>query len=96
MDYEIAQALIDEELARMQKMSYEELLKYLDKTLCKCFVGPDGQNYQIETQVFWDGKKGGSIRVMVSVDDGGLAAIKPLCGDFIVSPGGSGNYVGSR
>jgi hypothetical protein len=89
MNHEIARILIDEELARMQKASYQELLKSMDQTLCKRSKGPDGQNYQIETQVFWDGKKGGNIRVMVSVDDGGLAAaIKPLCGDFIISPDG--------
>jgi hypothetical protein len=91
MDYDIARNLIDEELARLKKSSYEELLKYLDKTLSKSARGPDGQGYQIETQVFWDGKKGGNIRVMVSVDDGGLAAIKPVCGDLIISRGGSGD-----
>ena len=52
-------------------------------------VGEDGKTYQLETQVFWDSKKGGDIRVMVAADDGGFSAFKPLTYDFIMAPDGS-------
>jgi hypothetical protein len=52
-------------------------------------VAASGAVYQIETQVFWDGKPERDIRVMVSVDDGGISAFKPLTDDFIVAPDGS-------
>ncbi|MEN8188970.1 MAG: hypothetical protein ABFS19_03930 [Thermodesulfobacteriota bacterium] len=49
-------------------------------------IGPGGRKYQIEIQIFWDDKTGGDIRVMGSVDDGGLRAFIPLAADFIKSP----------
>ncbi len=63
-------------------------------------MGEDGKAYQLETQVFWESKKNGEIRVweskkngeirvMVSADDGGLRSFMPLTGDFIMAPDGS-------
>ena len=48
-----------------------------------------GTTYQLESQVIWDGKTGGDIRVLVAVDDGGLSAYSPLTDDFILAPDGS-------
>jgi len=94
MNREIARALIDEELGRLRKLSYAEHLKFLDNASTTKLQGPDGKHYQIERQAFWDSKKGGNIRVMVSADDGGWSAFKPLSGAFIISPDGS--FVGER
>jgi hypothetical protein len=85
----IARTLRDQELIRLRTSPYQDLLKYIDNPSSTILNGPDGKRYQIETQVFWDTKKSGNIRVMVSVDDGGLTSFKPLCGDFIISPDGS-------
>ena len=55
-------------------------------------VSPTGCTYQVEVEAFWDGgrrSKGGDLRVMVSIDDGGLSAFRPFCTDFILSPDGS-------
>ena len=89
MNREIGCVLIDEELGRLRNLSYAELLKLLDKPSTVNVQGPDGKRYQIERQAFWDSKKGGNIRVMVSADDGGWSAFKPLSGAFIISPDGS-------
>ena len=45
----------------------------------------------METQIFWDEpkKKGGNLRVTVSVDGGGVSAAKPLLSAFIIAPNGS-------
>jgi len=94
MNREIARALVDEELERLRKLSYAEHLKFLDKASTIKLQGADGKHYQIECQAFWDGKKGGNIRVTVSADDGGLSTFRPLTGDFIVAPDGS--FVGER
>jgi len=51
--------------------------------------GSDGKRYQVQTEAFWDSKKNGPIRVIVLVDDGGLAAFKPLARAFIIAPDGS-------
>jgi hypothetical protein len=89
MDHEIARMLRDQELIRLRTSSYQDLLKHIEKTSSTQLNGPDGKQYQIETQVFWDTMRSGNLRVMVSVDDGGLSSLKPLCGDFIISPDGS-------
>jgi|SRR5579859_7632776 hypothetical protein len=89
MNHQIAGSLRDEELTRLRTSSYADLLNCIDKTSCKLLDGPDEKKYHVQTQVFWDGKKGGNIRVMVSVDDGGWTSIKPLTGDFIISPDGT-------
>lgn len=54
--------------------------------------GASGAAYQFEIEVFWDDKPGGDVRVMGSIDDGGLRAFLPLCEAFIMSP--SGRFVG--
>jgi len=72
----------------------EELLKMMDKPSTIDVQGPDGKRYQIERQAFWDSEKDGNIRVMVSADDAGWSAFKPLSGAFIISPDGS--FIGER
>jgi hypothetical protein len=49
-------------------------------------VGASGACYQIEIQASWDDKPNGNIRVVGSIDDGGLRAFFPLTEDFIKSP----------
>ena len=82
LNHEIANALMNEELIRLRKSSYEELLKFVKMPMNTCLYGPDGKKYQIESQAFWDSKKGGNIRAMVSVDDGGIRAFAPLTTSF--------------
>ena len=89
MNRDTARALLDEELMRLRAFSFVDFLKALDVTSIKRVKGRDGNTYQVEWQAFWDGKKGGNIRVLVSVDDGGLSAFIPMSGAFIISPDGS-------
>lgn len=37
---------------------------------------PSGTTYQLEVQVFWDGRREEDLRVMVSIDDGGWRVIR--------------------
>jgi hypothetical protein len=55
-------------------------------------VGGSGAEYQLEVQVFWDQKTGGNVRVIGSIDDGGLRAFFPLTNSFITAP--DGTFVG--
>jgi hypothetical protein len=89
MDRQIARTLLDKELGKLRQLSYAELLPLMNKVSTDEIIGPDGKRYQVERQAFWDSKKGGNIRVMVCVDDGGWSAFKPLSGAFILSPSGS-------
>ena len=52
-------------------------------------VGPSGSQYQVEITGFWDDRKAGNLRVIVTIDDGGWRAFMPLTTGFIVGPDGS-------
>lgn len=86
---QIAHALIDAELHRLQQLRYSELAALIGKAETKYLVGEDGKTYQLEIQAFWDSKKGADVRLMVAADDGGWRVFKPLTGDFIMRPDGS-------
>jgi hypothetical protein len=58
-------------------------------TQTKEVTGEDGKQYQPEVQIFWDSKKGGGVRVIVSGDDGGWRAFRPLTHIFVMAPDGS-------
>ena len=94
MNKAAARALINQELDKLRRLPYKELLGLRDRPVSSWLTGEDGKQYQMEVQAFWDGKRDGDLRVMVSIDDGGLRAFFPLSGDFIVSPDGS--FVGEN
>jgi hypothetical protein len=95
MSRETARVLIDQKLKELRKLGYQDLLELMQqRPSTKMARGQDGENYQMEVQSFWDGKKGGDIRVLVSVDGGEVSAFRPLTGDFIIRPDGS--FVGEN
>jgi hypothetical protein len=89
MNEQIAYALIDAELRRLQERSYSNLSALIGKVDTKECVGEDGKMYYLEIQAFWDSKKGADVRLIVAADDGGWRAYKPLTGTFIMRPDGS-------
>jgi len=89
VDEQIVYALIDGWLRELRKRPYDDLVSFMGHPQTKEVTGGDGKNYQLEAEVFWDGKKGGDIRVIVAGDDGGWRAFKPLTSDFIMAPDGS-------
>jgi len=92
MNREIARTLIQRELKTLRKSPYAELTSLVDKGSTRRETGQDGREYQIERQAVWDDRKGGNLRVVVAIDDGGVRAFMPLSGDFIISP--SGVFIG--
>jgi hypothetical protein len=89
VDHQVAYALIDSWLKELRQRSYADLVSWIGHPQTKQLCGEDGKQYQLEAQVYWDGKKGGDLRVMVVGDDGGWRAFMPLSDDFIMAPDGS-------
>jgi hypothetical protein len=80
----IAQA----EVAELRQETYSQRVERLiDNQENIERVGASGASYQIELQAFWDNKPNGNVRVIVSIDDGGMRAFSPLTEDFIRAPG---------
>jgi hypothetical protein len=86
MSREIARSLLEQKVSELQALSYPQLLPMLDQSTTVFETGSDGKWYQIEAQVFWDDRKDSNLRVLVTVDGGGVSAVKPLCSDFIATP----------
>lgn len=91
MDKALALAILGKELATFREKSYSELVLMIDRepTLSVERSAPSGALYYVEMQVFWDDKPGGDIRVMGSIDDGGLRAFVPLIVSFVMGPSGA-------
>jgi hypothetical protein len=103
MNRKEARRLLQQEITALRKRSYAELrtripasprrklfLEFVDEPQVETHevTGDSGTVYQVETQVFWDGKPGEDLRVMASIDDGGLSSFKPMSNDFIIAPDG--------
>jgi len=54
----------------------------------KEIIAPSGTQYYIEIVFVWDDKPNGNVRVIGSIDDGGIRAFSPVSDDFIVNPQG--------
>ena len=48
--------------------------------------GVSGATYQVEIQFFWDDKHGQFIRVVGSIDEGGIRAFVPLTDSLLIPP----------
>ena len=94
MDNAEAAALLKDHLAAYRLRPYSELLTLLGKPQLAELRSASGRSYQVEVEVFWDGRPGGALRVLGSIDDGGWRALCPLSDDFILAP--DGRFVGER
>jgi hypothetical protein len=92
MDKEEAKSILGTEMEKLRSKRFEEILDLIGSPKAYEIVAPNGNQYQIEIQAFWDNPRepGGALRVIASIDDGGfLSSLMPLSMDFIVSPSGS-------
>jgi hypothetical protein len=84
MTNEEARRLLARELEVFRRESYADLVRRIDADpVVYERDGSGSTRYQLEIQVLWDGPRGGDVRVMGSVDDGGLWAFVPLTRSFI-------------
>jgi hypothetical protein len=87
VDNEEARVILDAELADFDKRSYDELVSLIGvPKVTKTVEGRPSRRYQVETRVVWDAKKGGDVRVLGRIDDGGWRAFLPLSTSILKSP----------
>jgi hypothetical protein len=87
MDKSEARKILEEFVAGWQSRSYRQWQALLGEDQVEERRGSRDVVYQIEWRAFWDSEPGGNIRVMVSIDDGGLVrSIIPLTTSLLVSP----------
>ncbi len=82
-----ARALLEEFLQELKALSYLELQEFISNPVCIERTGASGAVYQIEYEAVWDAEPGGDLRIIASIDDGGLlSAMMPLTSGFIIAP----------
>ena len=90
MDKDEARAVLADQIAALRRRSYEELrTSLLNDSETFEVVGASGTKYQVELQAHWDSGKGGPLRVIVCIDDGGWRSFVPMTESFIVAPNAS-------
>jgi len=79
-----AQQILSEQLARFSGFSHSELALLVGAQRSEAYEvrGESGVTYQVEIQFFWDDRPGETIRVMGSIDDGGIRAFGPFSDSF--------------
>jgi hypothetical protein len=82
-----AQQILSQRLARFTSRSHAQLAPLVESRHVEAdeIQGASGATYQIEIQFFWDDQPGGAIRIIGSIDDGGLRAFFPLTDSFLVT-----------
>jgi hypothetical protein len=88
--------ILSTETARLRQRSYSQLRRSVESRDVETLEvrGTSGTVYQLEINFFWDNEPRGTIRVLVSIDDGGWRAFSPITEDFILAPDGS--FVGEE
>lgn len=86
MDKSEAHMILAEQLARFS--SYAELVPLVDSGRVQNLEvrGTTGAKYQVEVQFFWDDNQRRSVRVVGSIDDGGIRAFVPLTQTLLIHP----------
>jgi hypothetical protein len=85
MDRIEASILLQEFLQDLKTRSFLELQELLSNPVCIERQGPSGVIYQIEYEAVWDFEPGGNLRLIASIDDGGLlSAMMPVTSGFLV------------
>jgi hypothetical protein len=92
MDDREAAALLQGHLDGYRQRAYSELVGLRGRLQTVELRGASGSSYQVEVEVHWDGKPGGAVRVLGSIDDGGVRSLQPISKDFILAP--NGTFVG--
>ena len=90
MNKDEAKSILSECLQGYREKSYSELAACVseDRVEAKEIVASSGTRYQVEIVFVWDNKPNANVRVIGSIDDGGIRALHPVRDDFIVNPQG--------
>ncbi len=87
MDKVQATKILTTELAKFRARPYNDLVAMVDAPKRTLEIdGSSGRRYYVDVLIYWDGEPGGNVRVIGTIDDGGVRAFVPLSSDFIKAP----------
>ncbi len=89
MDRYEARSILRNHLDRFRSRKRAELFELIAEPENFSVDGAAGLDYQLEFLAVWDDRTDGDLRVMGSIDDGGISAWLPMTEAFILAPDGS-------
>lgn len=90
MSDEEAKGVLRAEFLKLRAVGYGDLVERLaGRQESSEVVGLSGTAYHVELQGFWDDDEHTELRLVASIDDGGLRAFLPFTDSFTVSPSGA-------
>ena len=90
MSDEEAKGVLRAEFLKLRAVGYGDLVERLAGRQERSeVVGLSGTAYHVELEGFWDDDEHTELRVVASIDDGGLRAFLPFTDSFTVSPSGA-------
>lgn len=87
-----ARRVLSERLELYRQLPYSDLAAKVGRTETAEVPNDPGAAWQLEFQVVWDGPRDGDVRVIGSIDDGGIRAFIPVTDSFIKRT--NGTFVG--
>ena len=90
MSDEEAKGVLRAEFLKLRATGFRDLVERLaGRQESSEVVGLSGTAYHVELEGFWDDDEHTDLRVVASIDDGGLRAFLPFTDSFTVSPSGT-------
>ena len=89
MSDEEAKGVLRAEFLKLRALGYPDLVERLaGRQESSEVVGLSGTAYHVEFEGFWDDDEHTDLRVVASIDDGGLRAFLPFTDSFTIGPSG--------
>ena len=83
-----AKGILNAEYLKLRARGYSDLAELVDRKAQAEITGFSGNVYHVELEAFWDDDDHTDLRVVASIDDGGLRALLPFTDSFTISPSG--------
>ena len=89
MSDEEAKGILNAEFLKLRATGYSDLVDLLaDKKVESEVTGLSGEVYHVELEAYWDDDSHSDLRVVASIDDGGMRLLLPFTDSFTISPSG--------
>lgn len=90
VDEREAERVLRSEARKLRAMPYRQLAdRFAERQESIEVVAPSGTTYHVEAQGYWDDRGARDLRVVVSIDDGGLRVLAPLTDSFTIAANGA-------
>ena len=88
MDKTVAKEILESVALELASRDRDELAKLISSAEIRRVKSSSGQEYNVESTALWDDAENQTLRIMISVDDGGMRSFLPMSKSFLVMRSG--------